>query len=74
MPRSAREFVADYIAAMNRHDVQGVVSFFAPASPPPGRRCASGASFMRVRDSLAVWNTDYWDINTMRRQIEAGSG
>jgi hypothetical protein len=46
MARSAREFVADYIAAMNRHDVQGV----------------------------AVWNTDYWDINTMRRQIEAGSG
>ena len=29
-----------------------------------------GASFMRLQDSLAVWNTDYWDIGTMRRQIE----
>ncbi len=106
MPRSAREFVADYIAAMNRYDVQGVLSFFADDSayedaaigavrrgraeieefvayartshtgvPATGQKvCLRGASFMRVRDSLAVWNTDYWDINTMRRQIEAGSG
>jgi steroid delta-isomerase-like uncharacterized protein len=138
MPRSAREFVADYIAAMNRHDVEGVMSCFADDSayedaaigavrrgraeieefvafflhcyqgvkytlhsvvgdderiawewtleatyarishtgvPATGQKVRlRGASFMRVRDSLAVWNTDYWDINTMRRQIEAGSG
>jgi steroid delta-isomerase-like uncharacterized protein len=137
MARSARGFVADYIAAMNRHDVQGVVNFFADDStyedaaigtvrrgraeieefvafffscyedvkytphsvvgdderiawewtleanyartshtgvPATGQKvCVRGASFMRVRDSVAVWNTDYWDINTMRRQIEAGS-
>jgi hypothetical protein len=25
---------------------------------------------MTLRDDLILWTTDYWDISTMRRQIE----
>jgi steroid delta-isomerase-like uncharacterized protein len=137
MPRTPEKFVADYIDAMNRHDVQGVLGFFTPDAayedaaigvvrrgrseveefvtfffhcyhdvhytlhgvvgdalriawewtleahyartshtgvPATGQKIkVRGASFMRLRDSLACWNTDYWDIGTMRRQIEAAS-
>ncbi len=29
-----------------------------------------GSSFMTLRDDRILWNTDYWDIGTIRRQIE----
>jgi steroid delta-isomerase-like uncharacterized protein len=32
-----------------------------------------GASFVRLHDGKVVSNTDYWDIGTMRSQIESGS-
>jgi hypothetical protein len=28
---------------------------------------------MRLRDGRVLWNTDYWNIGTMRSQIEGGS-
>jgi steroid delta-isomerase-like uncharacterized protein len=136
MPQSPQEFVRNYIAAMNRHDVAAVLACYANDAcyedaaigvvrrghtemeefiafffrcyhnvtytvhsvvggedrvgyewtleanyaqtshtgiPATGQKISlRGASFMRLRDGLGVWNTDYWDIGTMRRQIESG--
>ena len=42
--------------------------------PATGQKiCVRGASFMRLRDGRVLWNTDYWNIGTMRSQIEGGS-
>jgi steroid delta-isomerase-like uncharacterized protein len=135
-PQYGQELVRNYLAAMNRHDVQAVLAFYADDAsyedaaigvvrrgraemeefiafffrcyhnvtytlhsvvssedrvayewtldanyaqtshtgiPATGQKISvRGASFMRLRDGVSVWNTDYWDIGTMRRQIESG--
>jgi steroid delta-isomerase-like uncharacterized protein len=137
MPQSPQDFVRNYIAAMNRHDVKAVLAFFVDDAayedaaigtvrrgraaieefvafffrcyqnvtytlhsivsgddrvafewtleanycqtshtgvPATGQKISvRGASFMQLRDGLSVWNTDYWDIGTMRRQLERAS-
>lgn len=137
MTSSARQFVEGYMAAMNRHDVQGVLQHFADdasyedAAIGTARRGRAqieefvafffhcyegvtytlhsvvgdseriawewtltarysrtshtgvvangqrinvrGASFARLQGGRIEWNTDYWDIGTMRRQIESGA-
>ena len=75
---AAYEDVAIGVVRLGRSQIWTLEANYARTShtgvPATGQKiCVRGASFMRLRDGRVLWNTDYWNIGTMRSQIEGGS-